>query len=152
MMDENLKVQGVVNFYLFNTQSGKFRTFSVSNLVVNSGIELFSQRILGNTTETAQSILIANGTTSAAATDTTFEGTQSVKKDIRLFSLSTNNQMKFESIFLDNLSDTFSDLISEICLFGSNDTLIARTVLQPTDRFIKTSAEILNVSWNIKIG
>lgn len=146
-MQESLKIKGLVTIKKY--RDGKpFSEIKKSNLVVDSGLQYFVDRILGTSAEVLETIGVGTGTTAAAAGDTGFEtGTNASETQRSL--LDQGNIILIEALFGDVY--TGND-VNEICLFTDGGTLISRTVLDVADRFTKIDGEDVSVAWQLTFG
>lgn len=163
MHRDSLKIKGIVTTKRFDFSGKLLNQVTNRNLIVNTGLEFFIQRILNLTDKQLNIIGVGNGIQPSSLTQTglTLGPSQIVHytdyEPIRFKKVETNN-LVVESLFKNNRYSNKE--VAEIGLFTDEvfqgtttpTTMIARTVIEPQFRFTKAQTDFLSVSWTIVFG
>jgi hypothetical protein len=149
MIEDNLKVEGIVELELFGSDHILKHSETVNNLVTTAGKNFIVRRIKGDV-EVIKSISIGSGTTPATLTDTVM-GTLLAENDVLFTFVDTvnTNVLVNTTTFEEGIG---TGTVNEIGLFSDSSPrkLLCRTVVSTP--FVKSPTDYLNVSWKIKIG
>lgn len=149
-MNEAINIKGTVTITIHDEAGNPIRKIVNRNLVVRTGLEFFVNRILDLTNDELDQISIGTGTSPASLSDTDLEGTV-YDKTIQDKVIDTLNSLVVNTKFTDN--NDFNGLtVAEIGLFTDTGILVARTVLDASQRFIKENSRDVSVYWQITIG
>lgn len=150
LVPDKINVKGLVTIRRFSSTGKLVSEITNNNLVVNSGLTYFCEKLLNINTDTIDSIGIGTGTSPANENDNFNTFTELVKKPIRFKRNQSINELFIESVFAEY--EFVNRLVSEVGLFTNNNILIARTVLGQNQTFVKRDDEYLSVAWKITIG
>ena len=146
-MKDLLNIKGEVTLKRY-LQNSLFSTIHCNNMIVNSGLTFFTQKILGLTEDTLHSIEIGSSNHPAAPGQTALT-TQNASSQIRWIALGQSPGEMFIESYFGNTTGSF--YVVEIGLFSEN-TMVARTVLSSENAFVKTAEETISVTWRIFLG
>jgi len=149
-MNEEISVQGIVRFDVYDKEGNHSRTIEKNNLVTSAGKNYFVKKIIEDPSivgSVISDIAVGSGSTTPVVTDTSLE-TETVRVNIDSISANTNI-----GEFLTQLPiGVGTGTIQEAGLYTNDDTpiLISRIVL--SSPFNKGSGESITISWRFKIG
>lgn len=149
MIEEEIKVTGVVDIELYSANGELKHQETINNLVTTAGKNFIVRKII-NDAEDIGSIGIGSGTTPATLTDVELESElANVAVRFQFIDTIETNILFNVSTFEENVG---TGTIREVGLFSdsSPQKLLCRTVVSTP--FVKDATDYLNVSWKIKIG
>jgi len=149
MIEDNIKIEGVVTVELFGSDHVLKYSDTVHNLVTTAGKNFIVRKIKGDV-EVIELISIGSGTTPATITDTAMETLLAQNNVLFTFVDTVNTNVLVNTTTFEEGIGTGT--VNEIGLFSDSSPrkLLCRTVV-PTP-FVKSPTDYLNVSWKIKIG
>lgn len=161
MNRESLNIKGVVTIKRFDGLSHELlNEITINNLIVNTGLKFFAEKTLDLTDEVIDKIGVGNGYKIPELEDSFLvRSAEQVNlntphdtflKNIRFKSLLSIKQLFAETTFAE--AEYGGKEIAEIGLFTNSNTLIARTILDPRDRFEKRLDDYVSISWKITFG
>jgi len=149
-MKEEISIQGIVRFDVYDENGRHTRTIEKNNLVTSAGKNYFVKKIIEDPSiigSAISDIAVGDGSTAPTVTDTSLEN-ETARVNIDSISASTNIGEFFTQLPIGVGTGT----IQEAGLYTSDDTpiLISRIVL--SSPFNKASDESITISWRFKIG
>jgi hypothetical protein len=151
-MNNNIQVNGVVTIQIYDENQNISETIINKNLVVASGLRFFIDKIIDATSHEIKKIGIGDGTTPSDLGDTGLQSSTNFIDDVMNVASDTSNSFVADIIISDNYGGS---TVSEVALFasdGSTDILIARTVLNENQRFVKEDGKNISIYWKITLG
>lgn len=177
--NENVKIRGIVTIKRYNRNVSSDYALDelvIRNKVVYTGIEYFASKSLGLTDNVIDIIGIGTGRKPVELTDVGLSRLTTEQnpidhvtayRPIRFKGLlgevdaygypSEGRELYVETTFVEE--DYVDEEVTEIGLFTNAvdgydipTEMIARTVIPPASRFIKTNADFLSISWRIILG
>lgn len=161
---DKLKIKGIVTLKHYSANGVILNEIVNRNLIVDSGLSFFIDKLLNLTEETIDYIGIGNGFAVASSEQTGLLADASdpsflhktAYKQIRYKRNLDGKNLLVEALFVDN---EYLAEVAEVGLFTNvvdNDNIpshmIARTVIEGNNRFTKAPADYLSISWNIQFG
>jgi len=149
-MNEEISVQGIVRFDVYDIDGNHTRTIEKNNLVTSAGKNYFVKKIIDEPSVVESSIAeiaVGDGSTAPTVTDTDLES-ETGRVEIDSISASTNVGEFVSQLPIGVATGT----IQEAALYTSDDPeiLISRIVL--SSPFNKGANETITISWRFKIG
>jgi len=149
-MNEEISVQGIVRFDVYDIDGNHTRTIEKNNLITSAGKNYFVKKIIDEPSVVGSSIAeiaVGDGSTAPTVSDTDLES-EIGRVEIDSISASTNVGEFFTQLPIGVGTGT----IQEAGLYTSDSTpiLISRIVL--TSPFNKGANEAVTISWRFKIG
>ena len=145
-MLDNLKVKGVAQLSLLDSDGNEKRTVTTSNLVVDTGLNFIVDRMKDD--ETVMTHMgVGTGTTAPTASDTTLE-TQLGNRELIETSTVTNNSILYRSVF--EAGDSTGQL-TEAAIFNASTggTMLCRVTFDAID---KQANDSLAIKWTISLS
>ena len=145
-MLDNLKVKGVAQLSLLDSDGNEKRTVTTSNLVVDTGLNFIVDRMKDD--ETVMTHMgVGTGTTAPTASDTTLE-TQLGNRELIETSTVTNNSILYRSVF--EAGDSTGQL-TEAAIFNASTggTMLCRVSFDAID---KQANDSLAIKWTISLS
>ena len=145
-MLDNLKVKGVAQLSLLDSDGNEKRTVTTSNLVVDTGLNFIVDRMKDD--ETVMTHMgVGTGTTAPTASDTTLE-TQLGNRELIETSTVTNNSILYRSVF--EAGDSTGQL-TEAAIFNASTggTMLCRVTFTAID---KQANDSLAIKWTISLS
>jgi len=149
-MKEEISIQGIVRFDVYDENSRHTRTIEKNNLVTSAGKNYFVKKIIEDPSiigSAIAEIAVGDGSTAPTVSDTELES-ETGRIDIDSISASTNI-----GEFVTQLPiGVATGAIQEAALYTSDDPeiLLSRIVL--SSPFNKDANETITISWRFKIG
>lgn len=152
-MKTQLSIKGSVTIRVYDEKHNIIKNIINSNMIVQSGLEFFMERIIGTSDYEIGEIGIGSGFTAPNLTNTDLESTIVHLQPIDEISPDALNSFVVSTLVENEYSE---GLVSEIGLFANdsygNRILIARTVLTESQRFIKNNNQDISIFWQITLG
>lgn len=162
---DSLKTKGNVIITRYNSHNEQINQFESSNMITDVGLIYFAERIGDISTDEIGYFALGDGTDPTAYDTTEMSGDDVTFTEITTQSISNPSQsedtpviLTFEGIF-PGADDTVEN-VKEIGLFTDLDVtpevdpskLIARTVLDVDNQFVKGVDEYVKITWHISLG
>jgi len=149
-MNEEISIQGIVRFDVYDENGRHTRTIEKNNLVTSAGKNYFVKKIIEDPSiigSAIAEIAVGDGSTAPTVSDTELES-ETGRVEIDSISASTNIGEFVTQLPIGVATGT----IQEAALYTSDDPeiLISRIVL--SSPFNKGANETIVVSWRFKIG
>lgn len=145
MITDKVGISGYVEAQLYE-QEQLIHQVNQKNLVVDTGKEFLTTRILKNDQPLIDKIGIGSGSAVPLDSDTEL-GSQTARTNILFKEFEGNNVAVFIATFPEGVG---SGDIREVGLFDSQNTLICRTIFNTP--FNKQPSQFLNVTWKLQIA
>lgn len=145
-MLDNLKVKGVAQLSLLDSEGNEKQSVTTSNLVVDTGLNFIVDRMKDD--ETVMTHMgVGTGTTAPIASDTTLE-TQLGNRELIETSTVTNNTILYRSVF--EAGDSTGQL-TEAAIFNASTggTMLCRVTFDAID---KQADDSLAIKWTISLS
>jgi len=145
-MLDNLKVKGVAQLSLLDSEGNEKQSVTTSNLVVDTGLNFIVDRMKDD--ETVMTHMgVGTGTTAPIASDTTLE-TQLGNRERIETSTVTNNTILYRSVF--EAGDSTGQL-TEAAIFNASTggTMLCRVTFDAID---KQADDSLAIKWTISLS
>jgi hypothetical protein len=148
-MLENLKIKGIVDFKITDSEGNLVKEWTETNLVTNAGRTFFAKKIIDDFSVAGSVVdIIALGSNGTAAQPTnTFLNAEEDRVSINFKSVEDGI-----ATFVTSISGPDQYEVREAGLFTNDDpaVLLAHLILQSP--FTKVSNEFLTIIWKIQIG
>jgi len=147
-MKDLISITGRPTITLYDRHGNVKQSLEEDNLIVDTGKNFIIQKVfdrLNDPVPEIDTIAAGDGTTAAAASDTSLEN-QLGETVISNYSV-TDNEITLFATISENVA---TGTINELGVLTSDDTLISRIVVSTP--FEKAASDFLNISWSIQIG
>jgi hypothetical protein len=143
MFNDNFKLKGRVDLVLSNSEGEVKEVITIPNLVVNTGKNYITARMVSNANAVMSHMAVGNSGTAAALTDTAL-GAQ-VSRIALTGNAVTANSIAYTASFGAGVA---TDALTEAGIFNaaSGGEMLCRTVFAVVN---KGAADTLNVTWTV---
>jgi len=149
-MNEEISVQGIVRFDVYDIDGNRTRTIEKNNLITSAGKNYFVRKIIDDPSAIGSAIAeiaLGNGTTAATVSDTSLES-EIDRVEIDTISATSNIGEFVTQLPIGGAKGGRKE--AGLYTSGSTPILISRIVL--SSPFTKGAGETIVVSWRFKIG
>lgn len=147
-MKQYCNIRGEVTIVRYKN-SIPYQTIIVPNMIVQGGLKFFAERIANHTNNYISSINVGNNSTPPNLFQTGLvDDVFSISSQVRFIGTTDEGGLIAETYIPTGITSN----IVEIGLFDNEDTMLARTVLEPNNRFNKIAEESISLSWHIILG